>query len=119
MWSLIAQAADPSNGWLQIVATYGIASPFVLLCLYIMKEQRAEIKELREYSRKLSDAAMDRVLPTTLEATGVMKETAEALTASNVMIHAISGRPNMDPVLLARLVKALEDVERGQRHGSN
>lgn len=105
-------AADSGGGWVEIVATYGIASPFVLLCLYVMREQRAEIKEVREDNRKISEAAMEKILPVSLEATNALKETAEALTAANIMMHTLSGRPVVDPVLMARLQRALEEVER-------
>lgn len=79
-WLVLAQSAtDPTGGLGDIVATYGPFAPFAALLLWLLKLLWADNKAKEEEIRRLTEAAMEKVIPLVLEATSVLSEAVEAL----------------------------------------
>lgn len=101
LFSLLAQAAPtPSTDWLGILAAYGVAAPFALLCLYFIKELRTENKELR-------DRLVDSFIPALTISNQLHTDTATALNEATKLVHTLSGAPVPDVREINRATAAL------------
>lgn len=75
---------DPTGGWSDIVATYGPFAPFAALLLWLVQLLWKDNKAKEEEIRRLTEAAMDKVLPVVLDATKVIADANEAVMAANL-----------------------------------
>lgn len=83
-FSLLAQAADPiGGGWGDILATYGPFAPFAFLLLFILQLLWKDNKEKEAEIKRLSETAMEKVLPLVLDATRVLSQAIDALKESH------------------------------------
>lgn len=81
--NLIAQAADPTGGgWGDILATYGPFAPFAFLLLFILQLLWKDNKEKEGEIKRLSETAMEKVLPLVLDATRVLSDAIETIKHS-------------------------------------
>ncbi len=105
----------PSQGtdWLGILAAYGVAAPFALLCLYFIRELRNENKELR-------DKLVDSFIPALTLSNKLHTDTSQVLSETTKLMHTLSGTPvpdvreiNRATDAMAAMVARVERLERG------
>ena len=106
---MLAQSA-PTDAW-GIVAAYGAAAPFALLCFWVMNRKDKEIEVLRGEVAKVTEAGMGQVVPALIRSTETVADAARSLEAANTMMHQVAARgPSSDT--LDRVYRALRDCER-------
>jgi hypothetical protein len=89
--------------WPSILQAYGAAAPFAALCLWVIYETRRDNKRLNEQ--------IVEAIPALAESSRLVAENTENLARVSVMMHQMAARPVGDPMLLLRLVNALEKCE--------
>lgn len=107
--SVIAQAT-PEDGW-GIVAAYGAAAPFALLCLWVMNRKDKEIETLRAEIAKVTEAGMGQVVPALVRSTETVADAAKGLEAATTMMHQLAAR-SFSPDALERWTRAIRAVEK-------
>lgn len=72
--------AQTAGGGLEdLLATYGPFAPFAALLLWLLKLLWADNKEKEDEIRKLTDSAMEKIIPLVLEATATLVTAVQAL----------------------------------------
>lgn len=106
--SFLSQAA-PGDGW-GIVAAYGAAAPFALLCLWVMNRKDREIEVLRVELEKVTAAGMTQVVPALVRSTDTVADAAKSLEAANVLMHQLASRgiPTESLEKVYRMLRLLE-----------
>lgn len=90
----------PGTDWLGVLAAYGVAAPFALLCLYFIKELRSENKELR-------DRLVDSFIPALTLSNKLHTDTAKVLNEATQLVHTLSAAPVPDIKEINRATFAL------------
>lgn len=103
--TLYAQAA--SGGLDDLLATYGPFAPFAALLLWLLKLLWADNKEKEDEIRKLTDSAMEKVIPLVLEATATL---ASAVRALNDLKDREAGQRHDTEQLNALMEELLESI---------
>lgn len=107
--SILSQAT-PSDAW-GIVAAYGAAAPFALLCFWVMSRKDKEIELLRGEVATVTQQGMGQVVPALVKSTETVADAAKALEAATTMMHQMAAR-GLAPDELARFSRLLRSVER-------
>ena len=77
---VLAQIEETTGGaWPDLLSTYGPFAPFAALLLYLLNLLWKDNKKKEDEIKRLSEAAMERVLPLVLEATRVLADAIDAL----------------------------------------
>lgn len=77
---LAGQAVStPAEGWGELLATYGPFAPFAALLLWLLRMLWQDNKEKEAEIKRLTETAMERIIPLVLEATKVLAEAVETL----------------------------------------
>ena len=106
---LLSQA-DPGDGW-GIVAAYGAAAPFALLCLWVMNRKDKEIEVLRGELEKVTAAGMGQVVPALVRSTETVADAARSLEAANVLMHQLASR-GLSAEIIERVLRMLHILDR-------
>lgn len=77
LW-ILAQAG-PADGWADLLATYGPFAPFAALLLWVSNLLWKDSKAKEAEIKRLTDLAMERVIPAVLESTQALQRAAEIL----------------------------------------
>lgn len=102
---LYAQSAG--GGLEDLLATYGPFAPFAALLLWLLKLLWADNKEKEDEIRKLTDSAMEKVIPLVLEATATL---ATAVQALNDLKDREAGQKHDTDQLNALMEELLESI---------
>lgn len=70
---------DPVAGWGDVLATYGPFAPFAFLLLWLLQLLWKDNKEKEAEIKRLTETAMEKVLPVVLDATKVINDAHEAV----------------------------------------
>lgn len=98
-------AADPTGGWGDVVATYGPFAPFAMVLLWIAQLLWKDNKEKDAEIKRLTETAMEKVIPLVVDATKVLQEAIEALRS--VKDHQYDDQRLR--ILMHELVEVLEE----------
>jgi hypothetical protein len=108
--------AAPSVDWTTILAAYGVASPLVIWLIRETGKKDDRITHLEQRNQELTDAAIDKIVPTLQQTALSLQESREELKAAAqereraiAMIGELSGRVN--PETLWRIQQLLSSVE--------
>lgn len=122
--SFLAQTTTPSAGssstgtdWVSILSTYGVAAPLVLYLIVDNRRKDAKLDRLELRNQSLTDAAVDKIVPLTVEATSLLREagvemrtlSADRERVVNLMNQATG---HLDTTTLNRILRTLERLER-------
>lgn len=117
---LIAQAAGGNGSgvdWVTILSTYGVAAPLILYLIIDTRRKDVKIEKLETRNQSLTDAAVDKIVPLTVEATSLLREASlelKALSADRERAMALMNQAtgHFDFNTLQRILRTLERVER-------
>lgn len=100
--NFLAQTAQTGGGtdWVSILASYGVAAPFALLCLYFIRELRIENKELR-------GRLVDSFIPALTISNKLHTDTAEVLNKTTALVQQITSAPGPTPREIEQATDAL------------
>ena len=106
---VLAQTSGGGDTW-GILAAYGAAAPFALLCLFVMNRKDKEIEILRGEIATLTKVGMNDTVPALVRATTAVTESAKVLEATTTMMHQLAAR-GPDPKEIIRFSVLLQHVE--------
>lgn len=95
------------GGLSDAIATYGPFAPFAALLLWLLNLLWKDNKEKEKEIRRLTETAMERVIPLVLDATKVLTEAIEAL-------REVRGRQQETQrltILISDLMNVMEDLQ--------
>lgn len=104
----VSPVSPATDDWGSILATYGLAAPFILFLLYAIREQRKDIKEKDNRIETLTNVMADRVIPLITEANSVLKESADILKESHQSTRSLMASYEQ----LDRNISRLEELAR-------
>ena len=108
-------AADDAGGGGFDLAVYGVAGTTVAILLYFIKILWSDNKELRSENNTIQQLAIERVATIATQSADQLKESADTLQATTVMMHTLAGRPGLSPEQLAEVNYHLRYLrEKGQ-----
>lgn len=93
LWLLAVEPVDPSSAnWGEILATYGLAAPFILFLLWVIKELRKDVAAKDEKIDALTQAMTEKVVPAITESNSVLNQALdiikEARETSSAVVRA-------------------------------
>lgn len=109
---LSAVATDPSVG--NIISTYGLAAPFVLFALTVVKVLWSRVQNLETELKDAQAVSIEKVIPALLESNRLLKESTDQMARMQTM----AARPELDAETWRRVLRVLENVEDSQRRGA-
>lgn len=84
------EPVDPSGeDWGNILATYGLAAPFLLFLLYVIRELRRDIKDKDGRIDTLTDALTEKVIPLVTESNAVLKDSTDIIRESQATTKSV------------------------------
>ena len=92
---------DPGGGWTGVLRDFGVALPFALLCLYLVRELWSENKRLL--------GLLLEATPALAESNKALAENSQTLATVGVLLHSVAGQPKMDPTELAIVKRLLQE----------
>lgn len=105
---LFQSVTDPTGGFGDLIATYGPFAPFAALLLWIMQLLWKDNKAKEAEIKRLTETAMEKVLPIVLEASRVLTDANDAVTKANVTGAEITRLTD----LIKDLMRQIEDLSR-------
>lgn len=94
-----------------IISTYGLAAPFVLFALTVVKVLWSRVQKLEQELKDAQAVSIEKVIPALLESNRLLKESTDQMSR----MQALSQRPELDADTWRRILRVLENVEDGQR----
>lgn len=110
--SLLAQettSSDPTVG--SIISTYGLAAPFVLFALMVVKVLWSRVQKLETELKDAQAVSIEKVIPALLESNRLLKESTDQMAR----MQSLATRPELDGETWRRILRVLENVEDAQR----
>lgn len=100
----------PSDGW-GILASYGVAAPFALLCLWIIHRQGKDLETTRADLASATQVGMEKVVPALERSSATVTEATKAVESATVMMHNLAGR-TLSAEHVYELIRLLGVIER-------
>lgn len=122
----IVSQTSPSGGNGQgldittILVSYGVAAPFVAYLLLDNRRKDSRNEELQKRNETLTDTAIDKFAPLTVEATSALREAGQELRAVSAERDRLASvaSARTDPEIVRRLLAALERSETDAKGGN-
>lgn len=108
---VVGMNTDPSIG--NILSTYGLAAPFVLFALTVVKVLWSRVQGLETELKDAQTVSIEKVIPALLESNRLLKESTDQMARMQVL----AARPELDTETWRRVLRVLENVEDSQRRG--